>query len=213
MSSEIKATNYKAKDGTAGISIADSTGRVTFNENNPVISLGSNASGFTGVKTVDVWQLNADLAGPHQPIQAGKWTRGSTSSGAANLGTGMTLNGTGTDDGIFTFPSTGIWRVEIKFDFYLNNSARYLFTEIYVSTSGTSGTYNAKSLGKAYINRTDSNSTHTSSYDTVVLDVTTAGTSGTAIKVDLSDAQGTTTTNGSTTSMQSYLVFSRLGDT
>lgn len=40
----VKATNIKANDGTAGLSIADSTGRVTFTETNPVITLGSNAT-------------------------------------------------------------------------------------------------------------------------------------------------------------------------
>tara|TARA_E500000305_G_scaffold20293_1_gene15385 strand:+ start:3136 stop:3951 length:816 start_codon:yes stop_codon:yes gene_type:complete len=46
MSSEIKVSSVKAKDGTAGISIADTTGRVTFTDNNPVINLGSNATGI-----------------------------------------------------------------------------------------------------------------------------------------------------------------------
>ena len=36
MSSEIKVSSVKAKDGTAGISIADSTGRVTFSDNNTI---------------------------------------------------------------------------------------------------------------------------------------------------------------------------------
>ena len=45
----VKATNLKANDGTAGISIADSTGRVTFSENNPVITLGSNTTFGSGV--------------------------------------------------------------------------------------------------------------------------------------------------------------------
>ena len=44
MASEIKVSSVKAKDGTAGISIADSTGRVTFTETNPLITLGSNAN-------------------------------------------------------------------------------------------------------------------------------------------------------------------------
>ena len=88
----VKATNLKANDGTAGLSIADSTGRVTFSENNPSINLGSNSTGFTGVKNIDVWHLNANLTGNQNPIEAQRYTRGSTSTGAMNLGTGMTLN-------------------------------------------------------------------------------------------------------------------------
>ncbi|BAQ86021.1 hypothetical protein [uncultured Mediterranean phage uvMED] len=48
MASEIKVSSVKAKDGTTGISIADSTGRVTFTETNPVITLGSNTTGLVG---------------------------------------------------------------------------------------------------------------------------------------------------------------------
>ena len=48
MPSDLQVTNIKANDGTAGISIADSTGRVTFSENNPSITLGSNTTFPTG---------------------------------------------------------------------------------------------------------------------------------------------------------------------
>ena len=41
---DLKVTNIKANDGTAGISIADSTGRLTVTETNPSITLGSNAT-------------------------------------------------------------------------------------------------------------------------------------------------------------------------
>lgn len=41
---DLKVTNIKANDGTAGISISDSTGRLTVTETNPSITLGSNAT-------------------------------------------------------------------------------------------------------------------------------------------------------------------------
>ena len=44
MPSQIQVTDVKAKDGTAGISIADSTGRVSFTETNPTLTLGSNTT-------------------------------------------------------------------------------------------------------------------------------------------------------------------------
>ena len=44
MPSDLQVSNLKALDGTAGISIADSTGRVSFTETNPSITLGSNAT-------------------------------------------------------------------------------------------------------------------------------------------------------------------------
>jgi hypothetical protein len=56
----VKATNLKANDGTASLSIADSTGRVTFNENNSVITLGSNATFPAGhvIQTVNDTDTN-----------------------------------------------------------------------------------------------------------------------------------------------------------
>ena len=48
MPSDLQVSNIKANDGTAGISIADSTGRVSFTETNPSITLGSNATFPTG---------------------------------------------------------------------------------------------------------------------------------------------------------------------
>ena len=41
---DLKVGAVKASDGTAGISIADSTGRITVTETNPVVTLGSNAT-------------------------------------------------------------------------------------------------------------------------------------------------------------------------
>ena len=52
----VKATNLKANDGTAGLVIADSTGRVTFSEDNPVITLGTNATFPDSTKNVPAFQ-------------------------------------------------------------------------------------------------------------------------------------------------------------
>tara|TARA_R100000234_G_C4970137_1_gene165799 strand:- start:310 stop:906 length:597 start_codon:yes stop_codon:yes gene_type:complete len=44
MPSQIQVSSVKALDGTAGISIADSTGRVSFTETNPSLTLGTNTT-------------------------------------------------------------------------------------------------------------------------------------------------------------------------
>ena len=44
MPSDIQVTNIKANDGTAALTIADSTGRITVTETNPSITLGSSAT-------------------------------------------------------------------------------------------------------------------------------------------------------------------------
>ena len=60
MSSEIKVSSVKAKDGTAGISIADSTGRVTVTEKNPSITLGTNSI-IQIIKNVNGTASNQDI--------------------------------------------------------------------------------------------------------------------------------------------------------
>ena len=44
MPTQIQVKDVKALDGSSGISIADSTGRVTFTETNPSLTLGSNTN-------------------------------------------------------------------------------------------------------------------------------------------------------------------------
>ena len=58
----VKATNLKANDGTAGISIADSTGRVSFTETNPSITLGSNTTFATNMPLQTVGVMDSAVA-------------------------------------------------------------------------------------------------------------------------------------------------------
>ncbi|BAQ86023.1 hypothetical protein [uncultured Mediterranean phage uvMED] len=215
MPSDFQITNIRDQaNANSAITIA-SDGQITVNQNNPTVTLGSNATGFTGVKNIDVWHLNANLTGNQNPIEAQRYTRGSTSTGAMNLGTGMTLNGTGADDGKFTFPSTGIWRVESGINYYFNGVSRYIFSEIFVSTTGISGSFASKSLSRAFITKEAGTShvTQTSAYNTIVTDVTTSGTSGTAITFNISLEDTGTTISGNPTYMESWFMFTRLGDT
>jgi len=64
---DLKVGAVKASDGTAGISIADSTGRITVTETNPSITLGSNATlpdgtmcGFTETTTTPTGSQGTD---------------------------------------------------------------------------------------------------------------------------------------------------------
>ncbi len=57
---DLKVGAVKASDGTAGISIADSTGRITVTETNPVITLGSNAVFPSGHVIQTVQEIDTD---------------------------------------------------------------------------------------------------------------------------------------------------------
>ncbi len=64
-----------------------------------------------GITGADQWRQTANLAGNAVPITA-NLERNDT-AGYGSIGSAMTVS-----SGIFTFPSTGIWRVEAVFAFY-----------------------------------------------------------------------------------------------
>ena len=100
MSSEIKVSSIKAKDGTAGISIADSTGRISFTETNPSLTLGSNAAFPAGhiIKTTFVLRTGGTLEKSDNSITtacSAQYTCDSASNKIVLMGLGV-LNRKGT---------------------------------------------------------------------------------------------------------------------
>ena len=213
MPSDLQVSNIKDLTGSnTGLSIA-SDGQVTIAQNNPTIQLGSNATGFTGIKNIDNWHLNGDISGSVDPIPVDKFTRSSTSSGGANMGTGMDLHNV-SNNGIFTFPVTGIWKIDAKFVHYRNGDSRYIESRIKVSTTGILGSFSTLGEAKGFIQRTSSDNTFTTTACYVILDVNTAGNTGssTAVRFSISTA-GNITTQSSTSKSNSHFTFTRLADT
>jgi len=69
-----------------------------------------------GITGVDQWRQTANLSSNVEPISA-NLERNDT-AGYGSIGSAMAVS-----SGIFTFPSTGIWRVEAVFAFYANTSS------------------------------------------------------------------------------------------
>ena len=160
-----------------------------------------------------MWHVNSSITGSIDPIGYSSWTRGSSASGGANLGTGMTLNDV-SGSGIFTFPVTGTWRVELNFIHQRDGDARYIFDRIKVATDGKSGSFSTEAESRTFIQRTSSDTTFSNAYCTAFLDVTTAGDTGSSTAVSFQIAEtGPSTLNGSASQMLSFVAFTRLGDT
>ena len=88
MPSDLQVSNLKALDGTAGISIADSTGRVSFTETNPSLTLGSNAtfpSGFV-IKT-EMFSSSASIT----QESSGIYTNSAITSGSFSHASGSKI--------------------------------------------------------------------------------------------------------------------------
>ena len=216
MPSDLQVSNIKDLTGSnTGLSIA-SDGQITVNQNNPTLTLGSNATGFTGIKNLDTWYVNAALTGTQSGIPANKFTRGSAGVGMANIGTGMTLATSGADEAVFTFPVTGIWKVESHILTAISGSDRICENNIKVSIAGTGGTFDTRGQGYSHITQSQSSHTYQSNYGYCYLDVTTSGnnaSSGYAVKFNVYLNNSSTGIGYNANSLTSAVTFTRIGDT
>ena len=88
------------------------------------------ASGITHAST---WYLSSSFTGSAVPVTA---LSAYTGAGAGTIGSAMTIS-----SGIFTFPTTGIWYIQVDTGFQLDGDSRYNRAEIRTTTDGSSYNY------------------------------------------------------------------------
>jgi len=167
------------------ITLGDSGDTFTIPSGVTVTNNGS-ASGFGGITEADQWRLTTNKSGTGD-ITA-NLERPDT-AGFGYLGTGMTES-----SGIFTFPSTGIYRIQATFEANAN-------ADNYIQTTTDNSTYI-----DATIIRPDADSTTTGSF---IFDVTNTSTH----KVKFNVRANSGVTLGNTDFNRTYFEFIRLGDT
>ena len=170
----------------------------------PVANGGTNlTSGFAnGITEADQWRWTAGFTGNAQPITA-NWERNDTSFD--KIGTGMTES-----SGIFTFPQTGIYKINTGAFYYLNSNSRYNEIVISLSTNGGSS-WTAIAYGYTSISRVDSQTTYASASTEAIVDVTNASNFKVSISVSLHTIG--TTVAGDSGRNDNFTTFIRLGDT
>ena len=189
MSSILKVDQLKDSGGNA---IITSNGSGTFTSSLP----------NTGITEADQWRWTAGFTGNAQPITA-NWERNDTSFD--KIGTGMTES-----SGIFTFPQTGIYKVNTGTFYYLNSNSRYNEIVISLSTNGGSS-WTAIAYGYTSISRVDSQTTYASASTEAIVDVTNASNFKVSISVSLHTIG--TTVAGDSGRNDNFTTFIRLGDT
>ena len=120
--------------GTSAITIA-SDGKVT----------------MPNTTQIDMWRLPSTHS---SNALITSWTR-PASTGTAYSGTGMTHN-----NGVFTFPMTGLWKFSLSFRMFLVSSDTSAGINVDLSTDGGTTTTN---IAGAYENRNSNSSCHTQS--------------------------------------------------
>lgn len=160
-----------------------------------------------GLEEVDIWKLTADFTGDANPIASNlsRWA-----SGWEKIGTGMTES-----SGVFTFPSTGKWNVEFNVGYTtnpLNQAERNVLNHIsYSNDNGSTwDVYQSKATTNMYA--TSMTAIDSSAYTQLKLDITDTANDKVRFRIDV-QATGTKTTSGSSSTLTTYMTFSKLGAT
>jgi len=156
--------------------------------------------GIIGITDMDQWRLTTNFQGAVEPL-ANNLER--NDNNFTKIGDGMSVS-----SGYWTFPSTGIWRIEIVRDAYVNGNDREVRVMIYRSTDGSS--YSAMTENASNI-KDFSNNAHGQVVSQAIFDVTNTSTHKVYFRI-LND-NASTYTIGRTSENQTYMTFTRLGDT
>ena len=172
----------------------------------PAIS-GANLTGIAaGVEEFDTWYLTASHSGNTNPISS-NWSRWTSQSGTG------TVTFDAPSSGIWTFPSTGFWKIEFVLFFNSdgNNSERGCNNYIYGTTNNS--TYNTFTEASCSLVKADDNTNiskgHTlSSY---IFDVTDTSTHKIKLSNGYNQRAGTVYGHGSY--LYSFVKFLKLTST
>ena len=156
-----------------------------------------------GITMADQWRLTSDFTGTASPISS-NLERVDT-SGQGTIGSAMTVS-----SGVFTFPATGIYKVEFISQFVLNGDCRYYINYIQ-STRNNGGTWTQISENRSFIQQTSSNWTPQLVYTCSLFDC--ADTSNHKVRFDILPVNTSTVTEGNTAHNETFFTFIRLGDT
>ena len=192
-------TDTLATDAVTNAKVANDAINTNEIVNSAVTS--AKASGLGGVTEIDQWLVTSDSTGDQEPITT--WARDADSRrNWAAKGTGMSHS-----SGIFTFPSTGYWRIHFHFmrrmgDPDVNNSYN-----IYVDPGTGSYVHMSETWGSPHF---DSTNRHHNTDTEVNIRVPNASTWHVKFVTDHVDDNEKL--YGSTDVTKSYATFIKLGD-
>ena len=171
---------------------------VTFHPDGRVMHNGVN---LTPTPMSDQWRITSSFSSGGSDITS-DWERVDT-GGFGQLGTGMSES-----SGIFTFPSTGIYRIDFQAAAYRGANDSVRFVNFYIKTTTDNSSYEESSY--AVNNIHNANNVYTMGYCSHLFDVTNVSTHKVKFFVQ---AENTLNWIGATSQTQTGAIFTRLGDT
>ena len=181
----------------------DAVGPTQLNEASNYAFTGT-VTGAGGITEIDYWVLTAA-----QTISSANTNTVLTSNWGRYTGMGSNYKGTGMSEssGIFTFPSTGYYRIEFSPLFaYNNTNSNYVLGNIMTTTDN--GTYNNPTEQAGQIANTEMAVSLPAS---MIFDVTNTSTH--KVKFQVHTRSASVYVNGSSTKIRTYASFIKLGDT
>ena len=158
-----------------------------------------------GISEADHWRLNSGFSSPSDGVSdmTQNWERPDTYGGGGYIGTGMSES-----SGIWTFPSTGVYHIELNVRVSSNADARYIRGIINTTTDNSS--YGGAAEGRSSINP-ESSYWYGNIRTTFVFDVTNVSTH--KVKFSAGGIVNDVSIGGDTNVSETYVTFIRLGDT
>ena len=174
----------------------------------PAIS-GANLTGITaGITMVDTWDLSSTIGmgNDTETTITTQWSRANDFNGV--IGSAMTVD----SNGIFTFPSTGIYRMMFHLSLYnnSNNAGRYAFARIKATTNNSAYATRSQAGGNSVQNSGYVYQTMRTDYIMDVTDTSTHKVYFTAVHDQPSTVNGDASADSN---LHTYVMFMRLGDT
>ena len=168
----------------------------------PVANGGTATTSYTaGITEADQWRVTSGFNSTTDPI-ANNWER-VDDTGFSKIGTGMSQS-----SGVFTFPSTGIWKITFSMSAYKNGDDRTITKR--ASTTVNNSNFTEVATADTSVSGVQSNNTHTSGSCTMFFDVTNTTTH----KIRFAFYTNNSSYYYTTSSMVlSHVAFMRMGDT
>ena len=171
--------------------------------NNNTLSAVTTLPFDVGITVADQWRLTADFNGAADPISSNLERVDTTGQGT--IGSAMTVS-----SGLFTFPSTGIYLVSFNAQFNLNGDSRYYVAYI-ESTRDNGSNFTELTKNESFVQQTSSAATPNMVVTSTLMDITDTGND--KVRFEVLPVNSSVTTKGDSTKNETFMTFTRLGDT
>ena len=165
---------------------------------------GVDVSGITqGITEFDQWRWTTTVTATE--VLADSWARPTGTLQGGYIGTGMSVD---SSTGAWTFPSTGIWKVEGTFYLHIQSTSATYLT---IKSISTDDNFSSEDEIDFAVHFDDRNVARATVGNTMLLDI--QNTTNDKIKFQFVEGSGTGQMEGSTNENRTYVTFTRVGDT